>query len=531
MANAWKSIQDCEAFGTLKRLAEHPFDLTAQRALTPERLQSCVCRGEVFDLLYPCQRVTSEVLDGLQSLADECALVDQFAEMRSGAVMNRIGKFPSEERQVLHTASRDLFSPVPACEAATNQAKAELERLKAFLHELDQGEVCNADGEAFETLIHIGIGGSYLGPLSIYEALLPYQKKNRKVFFISNVDPDDSAAVLDQVDLSKSLVLVVSKSGNTLETLSNENLVRSSLKEAGLDPARHCLAVTGQSSPMDNPDRYLRSFYLFDYIGGRFSSTSMVGAVTLGFSLGYEQLLEFLKGASLIDYTAMEKDIRKNPSMLLAMLGIWNHNFLDMGTVAILPYSQGLHRFPAHLQQCDMESNGKSVQRSSLPVQLKTGPIVWGEPGTNGQHAFYQLLHQGTEDVAVEFIGFRRSQRGKDMVVKGSSSQQKLVANLLAQSLALAAGKDDENPNRSFQGNRVSSILMGEQLNPKSMGALVSLYEAKIVFQGFCWNVNSFDQEGVQLGKILAVQILSVMQEETEEESTAAAFLKAAGIK
>lgn len=529
MANAWKSIRDCKAFETLTRLAEHPFDLNAEGALTPDRLQSYVCRGDVFDLLYGCQRVTSEVLDGLQSLADECALIDQFAEMRRGAVMNRLDMYPSEERQVLHTASRDIFSSAPVCEAATNQAKKELKKLKIFLHELDQGDVCNAAGEAFDTLIHIGIGGSYLGPLSIYEALLPFQKKNRRVFFISNVDPDDSAAVLARVDLSKTLVLVVSKSGNTLETLSNERLVRASLKEAGLDPALHCLAVTGQSSPMDNPDRYLRSFYLFDYIGGRFSSTSMVGAVTLGFSLGYEQLLEFLEGASLVDCSAMERDLRKNPSMLLAMLGIWNHNFLNMGTVAVLPYSQGLHRFPAHLQQCDMESNGKSVQRNSQPVQFKTGPIVWGEPGTNGQHAFYQLLHQGTEDVAMEFIGFRRSQRGKDVIIQGSSSQQKLVANLLAQSLALASGKNDDNPNRRFSGNRVSSILMGEQLAPKSMGALLALYEAKIVFQGFCWNVNSFDQEGVQLGKTLAAQILSVIVEKIEEETPAAALIKAAG--
>lgn len=530
MANAWKSIQDCKAFGILKRLAEHPFDLTDQGALAPDRIRSHVCRGALFDLLYGCQRVTSEVLDGLQALADECDLVEQFAQMRRGSVMNRIDGYPSEERQVLHTASRDLFSTTPACEFATNQAKAELEKLKIFLSELDQGKVCNGKGEAFDTLIHIGIGGSYLGPLSIYEALLPYKKKNRDVFFISNVDPDDSAAVLEQVDLSKTLVVVVSKSGKTLETLTNEHLVRSALEAAGLDPARHCLAVTGQSSPMDNPVRYLQSFYLFDYIGGRFSSTSMVGAVSLGFSLGYVQLIEILKGASMIDSAAGEKDLRKNLPMLLAMLGVWNHSFLDMATVAVLPYSQGLHRFPAHLQQCDMESNGKSVQRNGQPVALKTGPILWGEPGTNGQHAFYQLLHQGTEEVAIEFIGFRRSQRGKDIVVEKSNSQQKLVANLFAQSLALAAGKDDENPNTRFPGNRVSSVLMGEQLTPRSMGALLALYEAKIVFQGFCWNVNSFDQEGVQLGKVLAAHILSVMQEKPGEQSTAAAFLKVAGI-
>jgi glucose-6-phosphate isomerase len=530
MANRWKSIHDCKAFGDLKHLAENPFDLTRPGALSPERLQSFLCKGVEFDLLYSCQRITAEVLDCLQSLADECALVDQFGQMRAGAVMNRMEHYPSEERQVLHTACRDIFSQQSA-NAAASQAKNELEKLNEFLTELDQGNICNAQGESFNSLIHIGIGGSDLGPRSIYEALKPYKKETRNVHFISNVDPDDSAAILERVDLSRTLVLVVSKSGTTLETLSNENLVRTALKEAGLDPALHCLAVTGESSPMDNPERYLRSFYMYDYIGGRFSSTSMVGAVMLGFALGYEQVLEFLQGATLMDEAAGEKDIRTNLPLLLAMLGIWNHNLLGMDTVAILPYSQGLHRFPAHLQQCDMESNGKSVQRNSEPVQLKSGPIVWGEPGTNGQHSFYQLLHQGTENVAVEFIGFRKSQRDKDMNIKGSSSQQKLLANLLAQSLALAIGKDDENPNKRFAGNRANVILMGERLTPKSMGALLALYEAKIVFQGFCWNVNSFDQEGVQLGKALASEILAAMGEKGKGKTLAEAFLTVAGIK
>lgn len=528
----WKSIAECKVFGDLRRLAKEPFDLTVQEALGPERMQHLTCNGPEFDLLYACQRVSKEVVDALQALADECGLAEQFGQMRNGAVMNRLWNYPSEERQVLHTATRDIVSSSPACPGATEQAKTELEKLKIFLAEVEQGKICNGHGEPFTTLIHIGIGGSDLGPRSIYEALLPYKKEGRSVFFISNVDPDDSAAVLEQVDLARTLVLVVSKSGTTLETLSNETLVRAALERAGVDPARHCLAVTGQSSPMDNPERYLRSFYMYDYIGGRFSSTSMVGAVMLGFALGYEHVLEFLKGANQMDEAAAEKDIRANIPLLLAMLGVWNHTFLGMGTVAILPYSQGLHRFPAHLQQCDMESNGKSVQRSGKPVSIKSGPVVWGEPGTNGQHAFYQLLHQGTEDVAVEFIGFRQSQRKQDMEIQGSSSQQKLVANLLAQAMALAVGKEDENPNKCFSGNRVSLTLMGERLTPKSMGALLALYEAKVVYQGFCWNLNSFDQEGVQLGKVLADEILSAMTKNKKEDSDslASSFLRAVGM-
>lgn len=530
MAKKRKSIYECQVFADLADLAEKPFDMTVAGALSPERLETFLCKGVEFDLLYGTQRVSREVVDCLQSLADECGLVAQFEEMRAGEVMNRIEHYPSEERQVLHTACRDVFSKTAANEAAAIQVNKELAKLEEFLAELDRGAIRNAAGQTFTSLIHVGIGGSDLGPRSIYEALRAYGRNDRKVYFISNVDPDDSAAVLECVDLSRALVLVVSKSGSTLETLSNESLVRSALKDAGLDPARHCLAVTGESSPMDNPESYLRSFYMFDYIGGRFSSTSMVGAVMLGFALGYDQVLEFLKGAWLMDESATEKNIRSNVPLLLAMLGVWNHNFLAMDTVAILPYSQGLHRFPAHLQQCDMESNGKSVQRNGKPVRYKSGPIVWGEPGTNGQHAFYQLLHQGTEAVAVEFIGFRESQRNKDMMIKGSSSQQKLLANLLAQSLALAIGRNDENPNKHFAGNRSNVILMGERLTPRSMGALLALYEAKIVFQGFCWNVNSFDQEGVQLGKILADEILAAMAGKRSGKTLAETFLTVAGI-
>ena len=528
MGKERKSIVECEAFAKLRELAKTPIDLTVTNVLSPERVQQYCCHGDPFDLLYSCQRVTDDVLDALQDLSDECSLVEQFQEMRQGAVLNRIQNFPSENRQVLHTACRDIFTKSPACEFATKQTQAELDKLKFFLTELEQGKISNAEGKAFHTLIHVGIGGSDLGPRSIYEALRAYAVPNRSVYFISNVDPDDSARILAEVDLSRCLVLVVSKSGTTLETLANETIVRKALADAGLDPGRHCLSVTGESSPMDNPDQYLRSFYMYDYIGGRYSSTSMVGAVMLGFGIGYENLLAFLEGANSMDRAAGETNIRKNVALLTALLGVWNHNFLGMGTVAVLPYSQALHRFPAHLQQCDMESNGKSVQRNGEMVQLKSGPIVWGEPGTNGQHAFYQLLHQGTERVAVEFIGFRVSQRGQDLIIQERSSQQKLLANLLAQSMALAVGKDDENPNKRFSGNRANLILLAEKLTPNTMGALLALYEAKIVFQGFCWNINSFDQEGVQLGKKLATELLNALGKNRSESSLSAAFLSAA---
>jgi glucose-6-phosphate isomerase len=521
MDRTWKDWQDTGASRRLQELAKRPYDLTTPDALTKGgRLAKYVCRTDLFSLHYATQRVDDQVLDGLQELADECGLVRQFAAMRRGAVMNRIAGFESENRQVLHTACRDIFSDEPVEQVASRQAKREIERLETFLKELEKGKLCNEQGEPFTTMVHIGIGGSDLGPRSIFEALQPFGQKEREVYFVSNVDPDAAAAVLGKVNLGRTLVNVVSKSGTTLETLANETFIRRALKEAGLDPSRHCIAVTGEGSPMDNPENYLRSFHMYDYIGGRYSATSMVGVVMLGFYLGFEQAMDFLRGASLVDSEAENPQLGENISLLLAMLGVWNHNFLESATLAVLPYSQALHRFPAHLQQCDMESNGKSITRHGRPVSSKTGPIIWGEPGTNGQHAFYQLLHQGTEIVPIEFIGFRRSQHALDIEIEGTTSQQKLLANLLAQSVAMAIGQKNDNPNRNFPGNRPNSVLLADRLTPLAMGALLALYEAKIVFQGFLWDINSFDQEGVQLGKALAGRFLKHMKGKKEQVDT-----------
>jgi glucose-6-phosphate isomerase len=495
----------------LVKLARKPFDLNAPGALSPDRISKYKTSAAGFDLLYSTQRVDDAAINGLQQLADQSGAVDQFLAMKHGAVMNRIEGYESENRQVLHTACRDIFSDSPCNGEATQQAKQQLENLKVFLAQLDTGEVTNAEGKTFTGYVNIGIGGSDLGPRAVYHALSAYAQDNKRVHFISNVDPDDAAAVLQNIDLSRTLVGVVSKSGSTLETLTNEEMARSAYSREGLNPRDHFVAITGQGSPMDNPEKYLRSFYMYDYIGGRYSATSMVGAVMLGFGLGYEALIEILRGAQEMDRAAEEKDIRKNPALLLALLGIWNHNFLGYETVAVLPYSQALLRFPAHLQQCDMESNGKSVSRNGEKVAFATGPIVWGEPGTNGQHAFYQLLHQGTAIVPAEFIGFRQSQHDVDLEIKDTTSQQKLVANLLAQALAFATGQNNENPNRFFAGNRPSSILLADKLVPYTMGGLLALYEAKIALQGFIWNINSFDQEGVQLGKVLATRFLEHM--------------------
>lgn len=515
--NFHKNFVELKAVHKLQELARSPYTLSAPNALSPDRLAAYRVSSCGFDFLYGTQRVDDQVMQALQELADEAGLIEQFRAMKSGAVMNRIIGHESEERQVLHTACRDTFTENPLAPEATAEAKNQLARLQTFLADVDHGSICNAKGEPFTTMVQVGIGGSDLGPRALYLALKRYCQKGRKACFIANVDPDDAVAVLSDLDLSRTLINVVSKSGTTLETLTNEELVRSALTAAGLDPARHIIAVTGAGSPMDDPNKYLASFHMYDYIGGRYSASSMVGGVTLAFVLGYENFLELLRGANAGDLAGEQEDIKENLPLLMALLGIWNRNFLGYNTVAVLPYSQALLRFPAHLQQCDMESNGKQVTRSGEVLQWKTGPIIWGEPGTNGQHAFYQLLHQGTEIVPAEFIGFRASQYQEDITINGTSSQQKLLANMLAQSLALALGRSHDNPNKSFPGNRPSSLLIADRLTPYSMGALLALYENKIAMQGFCWNINSFDQEGVQLGKVLANRILDEMAEEKTE--------------
>lgn len=246
-----------------------------------------------------------------------------------------------------------------------------------------------------------------------------------------------------------------------------------------------------------------------DYIGGRFSSTSSVGGAVLSLAFGPEVFAEFLDGAAEEDKLSANPDMRKNPEMLDALIGVYERNVLGYPCTAVLPYSQALSRFPAHLQQLDMESNGKSVNRFGEPVTYPTGPVIFGEPGTNGQHSFYQLLHQGTDIVPLQFIGFKNNQLETDVTIQDSTSQQKLCANVAAQIVAFACGKSDENLNKNFKGGRPSSIIIGDKLTPKTLGALLAHFENKIMFQGFVWNINSFDQEGVQLGKVLAKKVLA----------------------
>jgi len=507
------AFNEFEAARRLRELAEKPIDLSKEGALSPKRIEQMVASSLNLKLFYGTERVTDKVMEALFDLAKEAQVIEKMHQMQNGEVINKIEGYESEERAVLHTAMRDFFDrrgEVEAAKEASTKAYAELEKLKSFLDEIDKQD--------FTDIIQVGIGGSDLGPKAIYLAVEAFRKPNRRAHFLSNVDPDDAANVLSQVDLGKTLVVIVSKSGSTLETRTNEELVRKRFLDVGLSPKNHIIAVTGKGSPMDDPEKYRASFYIWDYVGGRYSVTSMVGCVTLAFAIGMEKLLEFLRGANAMDKVALKEDPHENLPLLSALLGIWNHNFLGYPTTAVIPYSQAMSRFPAHLQQCDMESNGKRIDKQGNPVDHWTGPIIWGEPGTNGQHSFYQLIHQGTIPVPVEFIGFRDTQYDADNEYEGTTSQEKLLSNLFAQSIGLATGKKSDNPNKEFPGNRPSRILLSKQCDPYSIGAILALYEHKVAFQGFIWNINSFDQEGVQLGKVLANKIIDLFVKKRKSE-------------
>jgi glucose-6-phosphate isomerase len=488
----------------LEELAQRAPNLSFAGAVTEERVASMMSHGAGLRLLYGFQQVNQEILRELQALADERRVVEQMKALFAGAPINCIEGYDSENRAVLHPATRDVFGLALTSDVmASRLVEAELQKLRTFFDEI---------GSTFETMVFIGIGGSELGPHAVAEALARYSLPNRQVRYISNIDPDEVTVAFRGCDLKKTVVAVVSKSGATLETAANEERARQIFADAGIEVKNHFVAVTSVKSPMDNPLHYRAVFHLFDFVGGRFSSTSIVGGILISFLMGVPTFFEFLSGANEMDRLALGIDIRDNPPLLLALLNVWNRNFLHRPTVAVIPYSRALHRFPAHLQQCEMESNGKAVDRAGRRLPFPTGPILWGEPGTNAQHSFFQSLHQGTDTIPVEFIGFKESQYGEDSVFNGTTSQDKLVANLFAQAIALAIGRDNENPNKYFPGNRPSTIILANRLDARIMGSLFALYEHKVAFQGFIWGLNSFDQEGVQLGKGLAEKLLEAIR-------------------
>lgn len=524
---SFSRFDELPAAKKLQILATTPPHIDMEKELA-ERIGKYVAISPDFSLLYGTERIDDTIMEALFSLAKETRALTQMKKMQRGEIVNAIDGYPSENRPALHTALRDFFdNPQATREAvkATAEAKNELEKVKKFLLQL-QSE------KHFSDLVVIGIGGSELGPQAAYQALSHLTLPEKKVHFINNIDPDSASALLRSINLKNALVAVLSKGGTTLETVTNEEIFREALRKANLNVQEHMVVVTQKGSSLDKEGLYRERFYIWDWVGGRYSVTSAIGALPLGFALGFEPFYELLQGAHSMDKNSENEQLNQNLPLLGALLSIWNHNFLQYPTLAVIPYAQQLHRLAAHIQQVEMESNGKSIDRSGRFVNYKTGLIIFGEPGTSCQHSFFQMVHQGKTIIPVEFIGFKQCAGGSDFWHEGTSSQQKLLANLFAQAVALALGQKSDNPNKSFSGNRPTHILIGEKITPHSVGALLSYFENKIVFEGFILGINSFDQEGVQLGKQLANGILKLFAEKNEKKrvddknSAAAAFLK-----
>jgi glucose-6-phosphate isomerase len=503
----WKRIDELETWRALQgRKAEILADV-----LTPARVaERSIPAGGGLDYSYAAMDADDATLAELGAAATALELIGQYRAVATGETMN-----PGENRMVLHHIARGTPCGPVVQDGRDYRAfyKSEQARADLFADKVRSGAIKGSTGKRFERVVQIGIGGSDLGPRALYLALEQWAREHGRLSlrasFISNVDPDDANGVLSGLDPETSLFILVSKSGTTQETLANEALVKSWMSKAGVNPSKHLIAVTSETSPLARNPGYLDSFYIDDYIGGRYSATSAVGGVILSIALGSDTFNTILDGAAQADKLALEPDLRKNAAMMDAMLGIFERDILGRPSVAVLPYSQALSRFPAHLQQLDMESNGKRVDRQGKDVQVPSGPAVFGEPGTNGQHSFFQLLHQSTDIIPLQFIGFRKNQTGFDPEFEGSTARRKLNANLTAQIVAFAVGKDDSNPNKRFPGGRPSSLLVGNELDPTALGALLAHYENKVMFQGFAWNMNSFDQEGVQLGKKLTSTVLA----------------------
>ena len=510
----YRNLDCAKAFAELK--GQKPFDI--KNNLCAERIEKSTI-GEAGTLAYNygAMPVDEDIIDTLQKLADEQQLIDKYKALLGGEVMNT-----GEKRLVLHQLTRGrALNGLRVMADGVEKGdfyEGELAKIKDFSEKVRSGQIKGSTGKEIKTVVQIGIGGSDLGPRALCYALNligPEDgcKKKLQARFISNVDPDDACAVIEGLDLESTLFILVSKSGTTQETLANRDLVFKVMENSGIKglvPQKHVVAVTSNTSPLANNPDILAVFFMDDYIGGRYSATSPVGGVILSLTYGFDVFRSILDGAHAEDKAALEPDIRKNGTLMDAMIGIYLRNVLGYPYTAVLPYSQSLHRMPAHFQQLDMESNGKHVNRFGEVIDYRTGPVIFGEPGTNGQHSFYQLLHQGTDVVPMQFIGFRKKEGNLDAVNGGSDSQTKLKANLVAQIVAFACGKDNpENPNKAFEGGRPSSVLVADRLDPFILGAILAHFENKVMFQGFCWNLNSFDQEGVQLGKVLAKRVLA----------------------
>ena len=479
----------------------------------PGRLEKFSLRGGGILYDFSRQRVDEKTMELLLELAGVGKLKARFQAMMDGKKVNS-----TENRAALHTASRD-FSGNPIL-VDGNDIMPEILRvrdeIKAFTQKIHSGDITGSTGKAFRHAVVIGIGGSYLGTEFVSQALSAYADKGIELHYLANVDIHNFGKIASQTDPETTLWIVVSKSYTTAETSANTNQAYKFMKARGIDPARHVITVTAKGSPGDDPSNpVLAAFHMFDFIGGRYSATSAVGGVPLSLYLGYEAFERFLRGAEEMDNHAKTAPPEKNFPLTAALIGIWNNNFLGYPAQAIIPYASPLCKLAPHVQQLYMESNGKSVTRDGAGIgsgqNEQTGMIIFGEPGTNAQHSFFQMAHQGRA-FPIDFIGVVKPQYEQYQAEsKGVSNHQELWANLIAQPMALALGKEDADRARSFSGNRPSATILLGDLSPENVGRLLAFYEARTVFEAFVWDINPFDQFGVELGKILASDIREEM--------------------
>jgi len=486
--------------------------LRAWFAEDPERVSALTFTSADLHVDLSKSLVTQPVLTSLLTLAEQVGLAERRDAMFAGEHVNA-----TEDRAVLHTALRLPEGSTLEVDGQDVVADVHevLGRVYAFADEVRSGAWTGATGERIRTVVNIGIGGSDLGPVMAYEALAPYRMDGLECRFISNIDPTDAATTLEGLDPASTLFIVSSKTFGTLETLTNARLCKAWLLEglAGSDPteavAKHFVAVsTALDKVADfgiDPDN---AFGFWDWVGGRYSMDSAIGT-SLVLAIGPERFAELLAGMHAMDEHFRTTELSRNVPVLMGLLNVWYADFLGAQTHAVLPYSQLMHRFPAYLQQLTMESNGKGVRWDGTAVTAGTGEVWWGEPGTNGQHAFYQLIHQGTRLVPADFIAFANPAYPLQDSVDGESIDvhELFLANFFAQTRALAFGKDSDEPYRVFTGNRPTASIMAPELSPSVLGQLVALYEHITFTQGVIWGIDSFDQWGVELGKQLAQQI------------------------
>ncbi|HMQ63790.1 MAG TPA: glucose-6-phosphate isomerase [Flavilitoribacter sp.] len=469
-------------------------------------------------------RIKEETLTLLLALAEECGLKEGIDSMFSGDKINE-----TENRAVLHIALRNRSGKPILLDGRDimPDVNAVLDQMAAFSKKLHEGEWRGFTGRKITDIVNVGIGGSDLGGVMVTEALKHYWREGIRPHFVSNVDGTHMAETLKGLDPETTLFIISSKTFTTQETMTNAHSARDWFlgKGAPEDVAKHFVAVsTNEKAVRDFGIDAANMFEFWDWVGGRYSLTSAIG-LSIVCAVGFDHFAELLEGFHAMDRHFAETPLDKNIPVILALIGIWYNNFFGAESEAILPYDQYLHRFPAYFQQGNMESNGKYVDRSGKPVQYQTGPIIWGEPGTNGQHAFYQLIHQGTKLIPCDFIAAANSHNPI------GDHQEKLLSNFFAQTEALMKGKTAEEagkelkdagmdeaaiekllPYKVFTGNRPTNSILVKKMDPRTLGSLIALYEHKIFTQGVIWNIFSFDQWGVELGKQLANKILPELQ-------------------